>query len=449
MTPTITATALDWIEERKAASRLECRAVPLDACSSWRLEDGRIVHRDGAFFSVVGLRTWSSHPALHGLEQPIIHQPEVGILGFLVRRTPDPELLVQAKAEPGNVGVVHLAPTVQATVSNYTCRHGGAATPYLEFFLRPRPPVEVRADSEQSEQGTRFLGKYNRDAMLLVPGDGPEPAGGAWRWLAASTVLDLLAHDFRVNTDARSTLACGDWGLLAPDGEPFGRWRGRGGFGEALLASREAADDEAEASFDDLIDRLAAMRERVSIERGAVSLGALAEWELDDRGLRDRTRERFDVRCFDVSCEGREVSRWDQPLLVGCREEEAVLVAQRRRGRLHFLLRGSAEPGFREAVQLGPSLQTDVPEEDGLALASALAAAPAVEHLAVRQSDEGGRFRETVFRYSVREVPDSEILPADDFSLWATLGQIERMTRRRGVLTNEARSLVSLLLTFL
>jgi hypothetical protein len=28
---------------------------------------------------------------------------------------------VQAKAEPGNVGVAQLAPTVQATESNYTC----------------------------------------------------------------------------------------------------------------------------------------------------------------------------------------------------------------------------------------------------------------------------------------------------------------------------------------
>jgi oxidase EvaA len=467
-----------WLAEQRRACRLVHRRIELPASRAWRLEDGAIVHRTGGFFSLVGLRARSDHAGLDGLQQPIILQPEIGILGFLVRHPGEgAELLVQAKAEPGNVREVQLAPTVQATFSNYTRKHGGAATAFLGHFTGKERSSRVLADVLQSEQGTRFLGKYNRNMTVAVAGAGSEPSTGAFRWVKAPQLLGLLHVDFAVNTDARSTLVCSDWRALAPEGRPFLRWRGRGGLGEELLRSWEAPDDAAEHRGKAVRARLEALCCSVRLATERVPLEALCGWTLDARGLRERHGSSgavagpaaaaatgacaaagtcagagagFEVRFFDVSCAGREVERWDQPLVAATREEQAVLLVQRRRGVLHLLLRGSAEIGFRERVQFGPTAQSGVPGADTGALAAFCLGHPdLVTHADARQSDEGGRFFRTVVRYRIREAPEDDPVPADPAAIWATLAQAHALTRVQGCLTNEARSLLSLLLPWL
>lgn len=70
-------------------------------------------------------------------DQPIINQPEIGFLGFIVKKIQGVyHFLMQAKIEPGNLNVVQLSPTLQATRSNYTRVHKGAIPKYLEYFIR-------------------------------------------------------------------------------------------------------------------------------------------------------------------------------------------------------------------------------------------------------------------------------------------------------------------------
>ena len=42
---------------------------------------------------------------------------------------------MQAKIEPGNINKIQLSPTIQATKSNFTQKHGGRKPNYLEYFL--------------------------------------------------------------------------------------------------------------------------------------------------------------------------------------------------------------------------------------------------------------------------------------------------------------------------
>lgn len=68
-------------------------------------------------------------------DQPIINQPEVGYLGFIVKEFNGVlHFLMQAKIEPGNVNHVQLSPTIQATRSNYTQVHQGAKRYILSTF---------------------------------------------------------------------------------------------------------------------------------------------------------------------------------------------------------------------------------------------------------------------------------------------------------------------------
>ncbi|WP_237307948.1 NDP-hexose 2,3-dehydratase family protein [Streptomyces alboflavus] len=126
--------------------------VPFRELPQWSFtRDGDLVHDSGRFFTVSGMRVRG--PEGPGRDQPVIVQPEIGVLGLLIKDLDgEPHVLLQAKAEPGNIDGIQLSPTVQATRSNYTRVHRGGATRHLEHFTGPGRG-RVLVDSLQSEQG--------------------------------------------------------------------------------------------------------------------------------------------------------------------------------------------------------------------------------------------------------------------------------------------------------
>jgi oxidase EvaA len=453
---------------------MRVQEIPLPLSREWTLAGGALRHRRGAFFQVVGVAVHVGGKRRAGLDQPLIDQAEVGILGFLVRAGGGAtEILIQAKPEPGNVGLVQAAPSVQATESNYRRRHGGRATPFLEHFRHPGDRV-VHSDGLQSEQGTRFLGKYNRNMVVEIPasdGSGHDPREGrAFRWFPMGELLPLLLEDHQVNTDARSVLACAPWRLFAPAGAPFGRWRGRGGPGEQMLRSYEAPDDRGVMTSVRILERLRRLRRAAGFVTTVVDLTDLSDWEVGETAIRPRSREDFGIRQFAVSSSDREVARWDQPLVTTSGASEAVLLGQEQGGILHFLFDGRPEIGFRERCQYGPTILDGGPtmsdfgerlprrsggtlprRSGGTRPADALreAAARSRALCAIRNSDEGGRFFRCQTRYRVGLLDPGESVEPGGSLTWMTLGQIERLIRRPGVFTNEARTLISMLLAYL
>ena len=389
------------------------------------------------------------------LRQPLINQPEIGILGFLLqRRDGVPHLLIQAKPEPGNIGLSQAAPSVQATKSNYQRLHQGKATPFLDYFIG-HPAAIVRADSLQSEQGTRFLAKYNRNMTVEVPEDLHLPCQGPYHWAPMPEVCALLVTDFQINTDARSVLATSDWTVLAAADGPFARWSGQGGLGESLLRSYRAGPSEQFEADAAIGERLDSIRRDHPFKVRVVPLDDRQGWL---QGLEPRLlgpAGSFDVRQVAVSCSEREVQSWDQPLVAQESEGTAVLMAREIKGVLHFLFRCRPEVGFREGFQYGPAIQdaggapSPVPAleaEERQLEALSQRARPLLSNL---HSDEGGRFYHSVARYSIRLLEDAEPLPTSDSLSWMTLGQIARLVHRRGMFSNEARSLISMLLAYL
>ena len=121
---------------------------PLNDLKSWGFEEktGNFAHVSGKFFSIRGME-------FNGETFPIIVQPEVGILGMLCSSIDGVlHFLMQLKIEPGNENGVQLAPTVQATKSNFSLVHGGELPNYLEFFLLTRNSITI-SYQYQSEQG--------------------------------------------------------------------------------------------------------------------------------------------------------------------------------------------------------------------------------------------------------------------------------------------------------
>jgi oxidase EvaA len=444
-----------WLDTVRRSCDMQVREIPRSQSKEWIFDGHRLHHTSGGFFSVVGAALYAKGARQAHLDQPLIDQPEIGILAFLIKTVHDTvHFLVQAKPEPGNIALVQAAPSVQATESNYKRRHKGKAIPFLEYCLVPGKAT-ILSDTLQSEQGTRFLGKYNRNMVVEVAGDEPRPESPGLKWFPIHDLYPLLLEDFQINTDARSVLASAPWRLFNPGRAPFGQWRGRGGPGEAFLRSFEAPEDRSALSTTRIIERLRQLRTTAEVAATVVGLTDLTGWEMTDSAIRPERREMFAVRQFAVETSEREVASWDQPLIAAPVEGQAFLFCQERAGILHFLFNARAEIGFQETFQYGPTIQDlgDQPpilpslEEQESALKHVLGRSDTL--LSSMHSDEGGRFFRCVSRYGIRLLPPGESIEVGDNLSWMTLRQIEWLIRRPGFFSNEARSLISMVLAYL
>lgn len=212
-----------WLAERTRAGDFRVTRVPFAELRGWSFEEGtgNLRHESGRFFSVEGLHVHADGLPVRGWKQPIIVQPEIGLLGIVAREIDGVlHFLMQAKMEPGNVNTLQLSPTVQATRSNFTGVHRGRGIPHLDLFLE-RGRARVLVDALQSEQADWFLGKRNRNMVVEIDEDietGPE-----FRWLTYGQLLRLLRLDNVVNMDSRSILACLPTSGAGPEGPPPAR----------------------------------------------------------------------------------------------------------------------------------------------------------------------------------------------------------------------------------
>ncbi|MCA8957504.1 MAG: NDP-hexose 2,3-dehydratase family protein [Planctomycetes bacterium] len=438
-----------WRDGLVANSAFRCEPMPLSASQQWSLRDGAVRHRTGGFFSLVGLRVTARRPELGG-EQLIILQPETAINGFLLRAHPEGgQLLFQGRVEPGNAGVLQLAPTVQSTEANYKRLHGGKATACLSWF-GPTGNGRIVYDELQSEEGTRYYGKYNRNVVVDV-GTRAVECPSTFRWYGIDALRRFAVTSNVLNTDSRSVLAGLDWSLLAPGGVPFAG-AAPGSFRAALLASHHAPEGCDAHTDAELLAWLTRLRVRVSPRHHVLPLSELTNWEIGDGEIRERSREHgFRARHFQVHALGREVEDWDQPLIDSDGIGSMILVAQQRDGVLRFLAKASHEIGFLEGVQCGASVTIapgERPSEDPVErqLLDSIESGRAVVRMGCRQSEEGGRFFHDENDYAVVELDPGVELPDAPFYRWLSLAQVHRLVRVPGFFSMEFRGVLALLL---
>ena len=440
------SSALEWLAQCRAKTTLEVQRIAFGESREWHWTDQQRswAHHTGGFFTLEGLRYWLRLEPSCVREQPIINQPEYGILGFLVQRQGGLEhLLVQAKAEPGNIGSVQLAPTVQATESNYMKRHGGSAQPFLEWFLDP-DPERIIYHQLQSEQGTRFLAKRNRNLMVRIPDDLDLEYGPSYRWVSLDELSCLLAHDNAVNTDARSIIASMPFGALHhAEASP------KSGLSAVLRQSAQAPESAAKHSMTEHTAWLTQMRLRMAVQRASVPLTALYGWRIEPGRIIPEADQPVSVIQVRVSCSSREVACWDQPLIKTHGRGLVALLAQHQNGVLHFLLQVRMEPGHFDIVECTSTVDC-VPEhlnQEQLSQAepfyTTVTATQANILFSVRQSDEGGRFYkdDTEYRLVLLDADDRVEVPPQFH--WFTLVQIDSLLRFNNLLTNQLRSLLA------
>ena len=173
---------IEWFKKKREESDMLVEEIPINDLDKWNVNDisGDITHESGGFFEVIGIKvsnTFDREVGKKGWTQPMIAKNPGGMLGILMKKINDvPHYLLQAKAEPGNIGKLQLSPTLQATTSNLLKAHGGIQPLFAEYFDEPKNAKIIYA-KWQSEDGGRFhlksnynmIVEMNEDEELLIP----------------------------------------------------------------------------------------------------------------------------------------------------------------------------------------------------------------------------------------------------------------------------------------
>lgn len=436
-----------WLDARRRAQPMHVARVPIRALAGWSLDRSpmALAHRSGRFFSVGGLRVRTDFGPVRSWDQPIIHQPEIGILGILTRVSGGArQYLMQAKQEPGNVGDAQVSPTLQATFSNYTQAHGGSRPDFLDYFTGARP-ARVLVDQLQGEQGSRYLRKRNRNVIIEVD----EADGDAldrderFRWMTQGELYGLLARPNLVNMDTRTVLACQPRGMHEPETDAHD------GFARALDESA-APGARARHSSEALRAWLASLQEGHALDLETRGLDALEGWHVGDMAIARDDGRYFSVIGVSVTGGTREVPSWEQPLIAHEGFGLNGFVLQRLDGVLHFLVRACLYPGNQFRFELGSTVSRSN-------AASCFGAPDAPPYLDMFrdpprawtrydqvQSEEGGRFFHYENRYVLIEVPEDEPVDETPAHRWMTLAQLEAFVAA-GLVNIEGRNLLACL----
>ncbi len=203
---------LDWFYNKRQQCDMKVEEIGINQLDKWKVDpnSGNIRHETGGFFEVIGVKvtkTIDREVGEKGWTQPIIARNPGGILGLLMKRINGiPHYLIQAKAEPGNIGKLQLSPTLQATTSNLLKEHGGLRPLFAEYFDEP-PKERIVYAKWQSEDGGRFHLKSNYNMIVEIAEDDDITIPDSFIWMTLYQIKQLLKYENIVSPHIRGIIS--------------------------------------------------------------------------------------------------------------------------------------------------------------------------------------------------------------------------------------------------
>jgi len=442
---------VEWMKRLNRASVCEVKRVPLNSMDKWYFdEEQNLKHETGQFFSIEGVSVRTNKEFMPEWSQPIIIQPEIGLLGILCQKQSGIlRFLMQAKIEPGNINNIQLSPTLQATRSNFTRVHDGAYPSFLEYFLNPGK-CQVIVDQLQSEQGSRFLKKRNRNMIVEVAPSQEVPIPDNFCWLTLRQIKELIIYDNIVNMDARTVLSCLQVRQMGRSPSRYLRSEGYiTEFAQVELIDSLFEFEKASNTIEEIISWLSCLKMNAVLDVNRCGIRALPDWTVNENEISHNEGKFFEIIGVCANIGTREVHAWCQPLIRQIEQGIIGFIVKKINNVAHFLVQAKLEVGNFDLLEMAPTVQCitgsytepqyEVPylefftrEEKGKILYDSL------------QSEEGGRFFHEQNRYVVIEVED-DAFPEEinQNYIWMTLGQIKVFIKFNNYFNVEARSLVA------
>jgi len=406
---------LNAYEQLKNHNHFIVNEIPFNKLEKWKFKDN-LSHESGKFFKVDGIRVNTNFGNVNMWDQPIINQAEIGILGIVTKIIKGTRyFLMQLKMEPGNVNILQLSPTVQATRSNFLQVHNGKSTLFLDYFFK-KGKSKILIDQLQSEQGGRFLRKRNRNMIVEIFDEIQIPYN--FFWLTLGEIKNLLLLENFVNMDARSVLS------TIPLDYNFG--------------TPKYSDEEVIQWYID-------QKVKYELEVEKISLTKLKDWYIDDDHIFNSDRF-FEVIAVKIETGNREVTSWTQPMFKDLNNGLIGLIMKKFNKEEHYLFQTKVMPGNIDIIDLSPTISISnykhyIQEETRpLYMERFIEEKNSKILYQTKQSEEGGRFYHLQTENMIVEIKDEINIP--DNYIWLNKHQINKFMPYN-MFNIEARSLIS------
>lgn len=448
-----TSEILKWLYEKRKSVIVDITQIPINQMDKWIYDEkeGRIKHQSGKFFSIDGIRVCTNYGLKSTWDQPIINQPEIGFLGILTQmKNGVLHFLLQAKIEPGNINVVQLSPTLQATKSNYTRVHQGKTPNFFEYFNGEKA-VSILVDQLQSEQGARFYKKRNRNIIIEIPEDENLEIPDNFIWLTLKQLKDLMAMDNVVNMDTRTVISAIDYGKITNAKSIQANVSGISNEQCELILTL-LRDDTPYNDIESILSWMTNLKSKYELNVERIPLYSVQNWTFDGNTISHLQGKYFEVIGAQVQIDNREVTSWDQPMIHPVQDGLIGFIIKRINGIYHFLIQAKVEIGCFDVLEIAPTVQclTGNYRENQNEYT-----VPFIEYFLnpqrfriihkTMQSEEGGRFYREQNLNMIIEAPDDFPIEVPENYLWMTFSQLLLFMKFNNYLNIATRNLLALL----
>ena len=429
---------LERIADKNKNIHVSMKKIPLEETSQWFYdkETGEIRNESRSFFQIKGLQIVEDNKIVS--EQPVIIQDEIGYLG-IIRKKINGEMhyLMQYKIEPGNINKIQISPTIQATKSNFTQKHGGKKPAYLEYFVSAEK-YKIIVDQIQSEQSSRFLAKRNRNIIIEV--DEDIEVLPSHDWMTLKQIKELMRYDNLVNMDTRTVLSCLPFSVENYYDGDISNIHDKALYNSAINPSNDFSKE--------IFSYINNVKMFDDTKKKIVPLFSLKNWEMKNGEFICKEPYSFKVIFCDIEIEGREVKHWCQPLFEATGIALFGLLTYAENDIRYFIVKCKPEIGCFDKIEIGPTVQREhicsEPENN-------------VDKLFLKKlenkegvmfdtllSEEGGRFYCEQNRNVIIEIQKDEIeLPVGYFAVdFKTLNSLVQINN---ILNIQLRNLLSVL----
>lgn len=434
-----------WIEKLNRTVRVSIHKVSLSDSDFWFYdkETGEIVNQNHSFFQIKGLQCVKNGEVI--VEQPIIIQDEIGYLGMICRKFDGVmHFLIQAKIEPGNINKIQLSPTIQATKSNFTQKHGGKKPAYLNYFVSASRH-RIIVDQIQSEQSSRFYKKRNRNIIIEVDEDVPVLA--SHKWMTLSQIKALMRYDNLVNMDTRTVLSCLPFGYMSE--EIFNSFLPQIEQKDEALKKSALNQNEILQKMPDIYQYINNYKMFNETKCQLVPLYSLKKWRMVNDEFICEAPYSFKMIFCDIEIEGREVQHWTQPLFEANGIATFALFTCVDNGIRKFLVNAKPEVGCFDQIELAPSIQRECIHVESTTIMEQTLD----KHLRDKKgicfdgllSEEGGRFYCEQNRNLIIEIDQNEIVELPEGYFWLDYYTLNTLVSVNNTLNIQLRNLLSIL----
>lgn len=436
---------MNWIDVRKAGLRVNIEKVDFSYDGFWYYDekDGYIRNKNNSFFQLAGYQEIEDDIIVN--EQPVIIQNEIGYLGIICQKINGVlNFLMQAKVEPGNVNMLQISPTIQATKSNFTRRHGGSTPPYLEYFINSSK-YSIVVDQIQSEQSSRFYKKRNRNIILYIKED--IEVLESHKWMTLGQIKKLMTINNLVNMDTRTVFSCIPFSKSHIEKEELQQIEL---YFEDKALYHSMFESEANGIFYEIFHQINDYKMYKKNHSRLVPIKSLKNWVVTDKEIACKTPFDFKIIYCYIEIEGREVKYWEQPLI----EANGIAILGTftcvKNGVRKFLVRVKPEIGCFDGAELGPTIQLEPSNpRNSIDRIEQLFLRKIEEKSGIKKdvilSEEGGRFFHEQNRNVIIEVSPEEISNLPRGYFWVNYALLNEFVQFNNCLNIQLRNLLSLL----